>query len=338
VPIGITVEGANIVTRSLIQFGQGAIRSHPYLLREMTALEDPDRARGLDEFDRAFWGHLGHSIANAFRAWGRAWTGGVFAPAPAPAAGRTRGFYKQLGRYAAAFALSVDMALLTLGGALKRQEMLSARFGDILSELYLLSAVLKRWDEEGRQRADLPLVAWCMECGFATIEARFDSIFANFPSRPVAWLLHFLVLPLGLNQRGPSDRLTRACAEILLNPSATRDRLTVDIFHGIGDEGLARLERAFALTVAAQPLRDRMHKAHVRDVEKARQEGLITDAEAEKLRAAADAVAAAVAVDDFAPEALSSRQSADPVLLKWNPFKRNARATASVARERWGGR
>jgi len=216
-----------------------------------------------------------------------------------------------------------------LGGALKRQEMLSARFGDILSELYLLSAVLKRWDEEGRQRADLPLVAWCMEEGFATIEARFDAIFENFPSRPVAWLLRFLVLPLGLNQRGPSDRLTRGCAEILLNPSATRDRLTVDIFHGIGDEGLARLERAFALTVAAQPLRDRLHKAHARDVEKARQDGLITEAEAQQLRAAADAVAAAVAVDDFAPEALSPRQSADPVPLKWNPFKRNARAARS---------
>jgi acyl-CoA dehydrogenase len=338
VPIGITVEGANIVTRSLIQFGQGAIRSHPYLLKEMTALEDPDRARGLAEFDRAFWGHLGHSLANAFRAWWRAWTGGVFAPAPA--AGRARGFYQQLGRYASAFALAVDLALLTLGGALKRQEMLSARFGDILSELYLLSAVLKRWDEEGRQRADLPLVAWCMETGFATIEARFDAIFANFPNRPVAWLLRVLLLPLGLRRRGPSDRLTQVCADILLNPSATRERLTVDIFHGTGDDGLARLERAFARVVATQPLRDRLHTAHIRDVAKARLEGLISDAEANELRAAADAVAAAVAVDDFAPEAISPRQAAaDPVPLKWNPFKRQPRAAASAAvRERWGGR
>src|SRR5262249_46263402 len=134
VPIGITVESANIVPRRLIQFGQGAIRSPSYLLKEMTAPQDPDRAPGLAGFHRAFWGHLGDSFANAFRAWGRGWTGGVFAPAPA--AGRTRGFYKQLGRYASAFALAVDMALLTLGGALKRQEMLSARFGDILSELY----------------------------------------------------------------------------------------------------------------------------------------------------------------------------------------------------------
>ena len=187
VPIGITVEGANIVTRSLIQFGQGAIRSHPYLLKEMAALEDPDPERGLIEFDHVFWEHVDHSIANAMRAWGRAWTGGIFAPAPGTAAATSR-FYRALGRYASAFALMVDVALLTLGGGLKRQEMISARFGDILSELYLLSAVLKRWHDENRQREDLPLVEWCMACGFATIEARLDQILANFPMRPVAWL------------------------------------------------------------------------------------------------------------------------------------------------------
>jgi acyl-CoA dehydrogenase len=312
IPIGITVEGANIVTRSLIQFGQGAIRSHPYLLREITALEDPDRARGLEQFDQAFWGHVGHSFANAFRAWGRAWTGGLFAPAPD--AGDASGFYKQLGRYASAFALAVDMALLIMGGGLKRQEMISARFGDILSELYLLSAVLKRWQDEGRQQADLPLLAWCMESGFATIEARLDEIFANFPNRPVAWMLRFLLLPLGPRRRGPSDRLTDACAELLLAPSATRDRLTVDIFHGTGDDGLARLERAFELTIATQPLRERLHKAHVRDIDKARQQGLINDAETGELQAAAAAVAAAVAVDDFATEELSPRRALGDVL------------------------
>ena len=312
VPIGITVEGANIVTRSLIQFGQGAIRSHPYLLKEMTALEEPDRAKGLEQFDQAFWGHVGHSFANAFRAWGRAWTGGLFAPAPD--AGDASGFYKQLGRYASAFALAVDMALLIMGGGLKRQEMISARFGDVLSELYLLSAVLKRWQDEGRQQADLPLLAWCMESGFATIEARLDEIFANFPNRPVAWMLRFLLLPLGPRRRGPSDRLTDACAELLLAPSATRDRLTVDIFHGTGDDGLARLERAFELTIATQPLRERLHKAHVRDIDKARQQGLINDAETGELQAAAAAVAAAVAVDDFATEELSPRRALGDVL------------------------
>src|SRR5262249_42084087 len=192
--------------------------------------------------------------------------------------------------------------------------MVSARFGDVLSELYLLSAVLKRWQEEGQQQADLPLLAWCMEAGFATIEARFDEIFANFPNRPVGWLLRFLLLPLGPLRRGPPDRLTQTCARILLEPSATRDRLIADIFHGLGDDGLARLERAFALTLAAQPLRDRLHKAHVRDVEQARRQGLITEAEAAQLHATAEAVAAAVAVDDFAPEQLSPRLAHGDVL------------------------
>jgi acyl-CoA dehydrogenase len=307
VPIGITVEGANIVTRSLIQFGQGAIRSHPYLLKEMAALEDPDRARGLEAFDRDFWAHVGHSVTNALRAWGRAWSGAMFAPAPA--AGQASRFYRPLGRYASAFALAVDVALLSLGGALKRQEMISARFGDVLSELYLLSAVLKRFEDEGRQEADLPLVAWCMQSGFATIEARLDEIFANFPNRPAAWLLRFLTLPFGAHRRGPSDRLTQACADILLSPSAARERLTVDIFHGIGDDGVARLEHAFALVTAAEPLRERMRRARVRDIDQAKRQALINDAEAAQLHAAAEAVAAAVAVDDFAPEELSPRQA-----------------------------
>jgi acyl-CoA dehydrogenase len=306
VPIGITVEGANIVTRSLIQFGQGAIRSHPYLLKEMAALEDPDPEQGLDEFDRVFWKHVRHSTLNALRAWGHAWTGGIFASFPATAAATSRS-YRALGRYASAFALMVDVALLTLGGGLKRQEMISARFGDMLSELYLLSAVLKRWHDENRQREDLPLVQWCMATGFATIEARIDAILANFPVRPAAWLLRFMLLPLGPLRRGASDRLTAACAEILLAPSAARDRLTVDLFHGVGDDGLARLERAFALTIAAAPLRERMHKARVRDIDEARRQGLINEAEVAQLYAAAAAVSAAVAVDDFAPEALAPR-------------------------------
>ncbi len=312
VPIGITVEGANIVTRSLIQFGQGAIRSHPFLLKEITALENTDRARGLDAFDQLFWAHVRHSLANAARAFLHAWTGAIFAHAPE--AGKARRYYRGLGRYASAFALMVDMALLTLSSGLKRREMVSARFGDILSELYLLCAVLKRWHDEGSERSDLPLVTWCMESGFAVIEARIDEILSNLPNRPVAWLLRFLVLPFGLRRRGPSDRLTQAGADILLNPSAARDRLTADIFHGIGDDPVARLERAFALTVAAQPLRDRLRRARIDDPTKAHAQGLISETEAVSLQAARDAVSAAIAVDDFAPEELAQRAERAEVL------------------------
>jgi acyl-CoA dehydrogenase len=310
VPIAITVEGANIVTRSLMQFGQGAIRCHPYLLKEMLALEDTDPARGLDAFEQAFWGHLRHSIANALRAVIRAWTGGIFAPAAD--AGAATAFYRQLSRHAAAFALAVDLSLLILGGALKRKEMISARFGDILSELYLSSAALKRWNDEGRQQDDLPLLEWCMDESFATIETRFDEIIGNFPSRPVAWLLRLFIQPFGSRRRGPSDRVTNACAEIVTSPSPARDRLTVDLFHpsetdGEHANGIALLERAFAMTVAVQPIRDRMHVAHVRDIDQAVQQRTISSDEATKLKAAAGAVAAAVAVNDFAPEELISR-------------------------------
>src|SRR5579863_3226177 len=308
VPIGITVEGANIVTRALIQFGQGAIRCHPYLLKEMMALEDTDRARGLDAFDQAFWGHIGHSLANTARAIGRAWTGGLFAPAPD--AGKATRYYRQLGRYAAAFALTVDMALLTLGGALKRKEMLSARFGDILSELYLSSAALKRWNDEGRQASDFAALEWCTASGFRTIENRLAEILANLPNRFVAFVLTFLIQPFGARVLGPSDRVVHECAQLVLEPSATRDRLTVDLFHppeSERDHGLALLERAFAMTVAVQPIRDRMHAARVRDIDQAVSQRTITADEAAQLKAAAEAVAAAVAVDDFAPEELAAR-------------------------------
>jgi acyl-CoA dehydrogenase len=327
VPIGITVEGANIVTRSLIQFGQGAIRSHPYILKEMLALEDEDRARGLETFDRAFWGHVGHAIGNAFRAWGRAWTGGRFAPVPG--VGKTDRYYRELGRYAAAFALSVDMTLLTLGGDLKRKEMISGRFGDLLSELYLLSAVLKRWHDEGRQDADLPLVEWCMESGLQTIARSFDEIFANFPNRFVASLLRFLLMPLGPRRRGPSDALTRACAAILFEPSAARDRLTPDLIQPADDSGLARFERAFRLMAAAQPLRERMHQARIRDIDQARQQGLIDDGEAAQLRETAAAVAAAIAVDDFAPEELTHHDAGQLQGDMSSPAQPKARPTAA---------
>ncbi len=312
VPIAITVEGANIVTRSLIQFGQGAIRCHPYLLKEMQALEEPDKEKGVDEFDQVLWAHVGHSIANMFRAWGRAWTGGLLAPAPD--AGAATRFYRQLSRHAAAFALAVDLSLLTLGGALKRKEMISARFGDILSELYLSSAALKRWNDEGRQQDDFPLLAYCMEASFATIEARFDELLANFPIRPVAWLLRFLIQPLGPRRRGPSDRVTDRCADLITNPSVARDRLTVDLYHPAEsetDNGIALVERAFAMVAAAQPIRDRMAVARVRDIDQAVAQRTITADEAAKLKAAAEAVSAAIAVNDFAPEELTSRGQAN---------------------------
>jgi acyl-CoA dehydrogenase len=304
VPVGITVEGANILTRALIQFGQGSIRSHPFLLAEINALNDPDKAKGLAAFDMAFWKHVGHSTANAFRTVWRGWTG----LGPAPDAGRSRSYYRKLGRYAAAFALTADFALLTLGGALKRKELLSERFGDLLSELYLQSAVLKRWNDEGRQDADFPLVAYCLEKGFASLDARLDDILANLPNRFVAGLLRLLILPS--HHRGPSDRLTTLCARLLLEPSPTRERLTAGIFHGSGEDPVAVLDRAWKVVVAAEPIAAKLHAAHLRSAKDALEKGVIGAAEADALAAVDAAVAAAIAVDDFAPEELTRHDAA----------------------------
>lgn len=303
VPVGITVEGANILTRNLIVFGQGAIRAHPYLLDEMNALADTDRERGLTAFDKAFWKHVGHSFNTLLRAFGRSWTFGAFAPAPD--AGDATPFYRQLSRYSAAFALCADMALLTLGGALKRKEMLSARFGDILSELYLLSAALKRWQDEGRQKEDFAALEWCMANGFKTIENRLAEILANLPNRFVAVILKLVVQPFGARVLGPSDRIVHQCAAIVLEPSAARERLTPDLARVDDDSGFARLERAFKLVTASDAIAKRMRSAHIRDWKDAVAKGVITQAEGEQLASAHEAVTKVIEVDDFAPEALS---------------------------------
>ncbi|KRA61658.1 acyl-CoA dehydrogenase [Caulobacter sp. Root655] len=308
IPVGITVEGANILTRSLMVFGQGAIRAHPYMLSEILAIGDEDRAQGLADFDAVFWKHVAHAIRTGLRAWGRSWTNGAISPAPD--AGRATRFYRQMGRYSAAFALTSDIALLTLGGELKRKEMLSGRLGDILSELYFLSGALKRWEDEGRQDADFPLLRWCLESGFSTIEQRFDEVFANLPNRLAGWLLRIAVLPLGPRRRGPSDHVTRACADLLLEPSATRDRLVENVYVGGKDEAVGQLIDAFERVVATQPIHDRLRAQKIRDWKDGVEAGWVTPDEIAALEAADKAVAAVIAVDDFAHDGLAVKSQA----------------------------
>lgn len=317
VPVAITVEGANILTRNLIVFGQGSVRAHPYLLSEMNAISAADQKKGLADFDSAFWKHVGHAIGNVFRAWGRSWTGGAFAPAPD--AGAATGFYRQLSRYSAAFALCSDMALLTLGGALKRKEMLSARLGDILSELYLLSAALKRWDDEGRQETDFAALEWVMANGIRTIENRLAEVIANLPNRFVGVILKFLIQPLGANPLGPSDKVVQRCAQLVLAPGAVRDRLTEGLYHPTDDGPLARLEKAFLLVTGNADIEKKMHAAKIRDWNEAQKKGVITVEEGAKIKAAHDAVALVIEVDDFAPEALSPIYRKRPDLKQTSP-------------------
>jgi acyl-CoA dehydrogenase len=299
VPIGITVEGANILTRNLIIYGQGAIRCHPYLLDEMLALEAEDETAALDRFDRAFWAHVRHAVATFGRAVGRAWTGAALAPAPKNA-GPVARHYRRMSRYAAAFALSSELALLALGGSLKRREMISARLGDMLSELYFLSALLKRWEDEGRQTADLPLVHHAAEAGFARLHTALDEIAANFPARWVRAVLRGATLAGG-SPGGPPDELTRECAELLLAPSETRDRIVAGIHRGCEKDAMRTLDEAFGRVVATEDLRRRL-KDTGETVAEARDSGTLTPDQVEALEAAEAAVAEVVAVDSFPPE------------------------------------
>lgn len=304
IPIGITVEGANILTRSLMIFGQGAIRSHPYMLKELLALSDADKEKGFEQFEETFWAHVSHAIRNAGRAFLQGWSFGLLAHAPRNAE-NTR-HWRTLSRYTSAFALLADFSLLTLGGALKRREMISARLGDILAELYLLGAVLKRFEDEGRQREDTAIVDYLMLKGRVRLAVAFAGVLDNLPARWAAWLVRLVAFPLGVPRTMPSDRLTQQVAEILLTPSSQRDRLTPGLYLGEGrpDHPVKELEEAFRLVADASGIWKRMHSAGVRDADEAVKSGLISLAQQELLEKAEVAIAGVVAVDAFTPEEL----------------------------------
>ncbi|MBT0667632.1 acyl-CoA dehydrogenase [Novosphingobium profundi] len=293
VPVGITVEGANIVTRSLIIFGQGATRDHPYLIDEMAAL-GAEGGDALAAFDDVVWKHAAHIMGNLARSMTSAWSGGSFAGAPR--AGPVRRYYKQMSRYSAALATAAEGALIAIGGGLKRKEAISARYGDILAELYLLSAVLKRWQDDGSLEEDLPLVEWACETGFCRIEDRFDAIFVNFPVPVLDKVLRMMTLPFRSHPRGPTDECIFACADALLKSGEQRDRIACGVHEGPPGAPLSQLETALDLVEKTQPLRDRRRKLG---------DEALNDAEHSALAAAQDAVARIVAVDDFDPEELN---------------------------------
>jgi Acyl-CoA dehydrogenases len=293
VPVGITVEGANIVTRSLIVFGQGATRDHPYLIEEMSALGS-NGEEGLEAFDAVVWKHAAHIAANLGRSMAASWSGGAIASAPD--AGPLKRYYKQMSRYSAALATAAEGALIAIGGGLKRKEAISARYGDILAELYLLSAVLKRWQDEGCLQEDLPLVEWACETGFCRIEDRFDAIFVNFPVPVLNKVMRAVTLPFRSHPRGPTDACIFACADAILKSGAQRDRIACGVHFGPPDAPLSQLEVALDLVEKTQPLRNRARQAG---------EASLNEAERAALSAASDAVSRVIAVDDFDPHELT---------------------------------
>jgi acyl-CoA dehydrogenase len=309
-PIAITVEGANILTRSMIIFGQGAIRCHPFVLDEIRASENSDQQAALAAFDKALFGHVGFVFSNVARTLWLGLTDGRFSKAPRKDA--TRRYYQQMNRYSSALALLADVSMAVLGGNLKRKERLSARLGDVLSQLYLASATMKRYADEGYQTEDLPLVHWGMQDAMYQTEQALDGFLANFPNRVIAGLVRALVFPLGRGRRQPGDRLDGKLAVILQSPSATRDRIGRGQFFEPGN-AIGNIEKALHDILKAEPIHKKvcdglgeklpfMFLDQVAD--KGLHAGVISEQEADLLREAEQGRLETINVDDFDPAEL----------------------------------
>ncbi|VAX20655.1 Acyl-CoA dehydrogenase [hydrothermal vent metagenome] len=312
-PISITVEGANILTRSLIVFGQGAIRCHPHVLDELESVSDPDTKSGLDKFDKALFGHIGFVISNAVRSLSLGLTASRLAVVPRGPGGQASRYLQKLTRMSAAFALLADTAMLTLGSSLKKKERLSARFADSLSQMYMISATIKRFEDDGRPKEDIPLMNWACEEGLYVIQERLSEIIDNLPLRPAAWIMRFLIFPLGRRDKKPGDRLSHKVADLILKPSSARDRLTAGIFApNDPDDPVGRVEDAFEKVIKAEPVEKRVREllkagklssiTPEEQVEEALKSGDIIEEEAEAMRKALSARKEVITVDDFGPD------------------------------------
>jgi len=311
-PIAITVEGANILTRSMIIFGQGAIRCHPYVLKEMAAAESND----LHAFDHALFGHLGHVGSNKMRSLWLGLTRGRTSRVPVGDA--TRRYYQYINRLSANLALLSDVSMGVLGGSLKRRERISARLGDILSQLYLATATLKRYDEEGRNEADLPLVHWGVQDCLNQAETAIENLLRNFPNGAVAALMTLVIFPLGRVHRAPSDRLDHELARLLQIPSATRSRLARGQYLVASEHNpVGQLEEALRDIIAAEPVHKKLGDAMGRKLsftrlDKLAQAGLeaghLTADEARILTRAEESRLRSINVDEFEPDQLAQQK------------------------------
>jgi acyl-CoA dehydrogenase len=319
-PIAITVEGANILTRSLIIFGQGAIRCHPFVLRELGAAGDKDIDRGLIDFDDALFGHIGYGISNLARSFFLALTHAKFSKVPLNTP--TRRYYQNINRYSAAFALASDFAMLTLGGGLKKRELLSARLGDVLSSIYLASCVLKHFENQGRRATDLPLVEWSVRTLMYQAQEALHGFLRNLPNRWAALFLRIFIFPRGRTYSAPSDELCARVVELITTPGEARERLSEIAYTAVEPgNAVGRLEEALALSIELAPLERRLRQAYKESlirseylgnqIDEAAQAEVINKKEAEILRSYYEKITELLAVDDFAPDEIG-RGSARP--------------------------
>jgi len=315
-PIAITVEGANILTRSLIIYGQGAIRCHPYLLAELQAASNNNEDQALSDFDHALFGHIGFSISNISRSLWCSLTGARLLPSPFN--DETKRYYQLLTRFSANLAMLSDIAMLVLGASLKRKERISARLGDVLSHLYLASACLKRFNDEGRKPDDLPLLQWAVEDSLFTIQQAIDALLNNFPNKWVAGGLRLIIFPLGTWLSKPSDNLDHQIATILQTPSEVRTRLGKDQYlTRDGNNIFSILEQTLEDIIACEPIFAKVcialdKKLPFYHLDKVAKLGLainaISDAEANLLIKTEKGRKAIISVDDFEHNELISNK------------------------------
>lgn len=309
-PVAITVEGANILTRTLMTFAQGVLRAHPFLYREISAAQNPDRKRGIEQFDAAFGGHTSFMLRNIAASFLHAISGGAFASTPN--SGPMGHWYRQQHRYSQAFALVADWTTVFLGGDLKRKQKISGRMADLLGDLYLMSATLKRFEEDGRIGEDKDLVDAIMADLVASMQHNFAGVFSNFPNRVVASLMSILTFPLGRHARPASDRVNYRLVRAVLRPGSFRDRLTTGVYvSNDPDDVTGVLEDAFLKVTEAEEIEARFVKAARKGVFERRLDrdavadavaaGILNDNEAGIMRAADEATDRVVKVDDFQP-------------------------------------
>ncbi len=338
-PIAITVEGANILTRSLIIFGQGAVRCHPFVLKEMATANEPDFEKALRDFDQHLFGHVGFAVSNAARAFVLALTHAR--TTPSPVSGPTSRYYQHINRYSAAFAFAADVAMLTLGGGLKRKEQLSARLGDAFSSIYLASMVLKHYQDEGSPREDLPLVEWACRSLLYRAQEQLHGLLRNLPNRLAAGVLRLLIFPRGRTYFAPADELGQKIVDLVTYPTDSRARLCRQAYV-TPDPGnaMATLHQAMVAATAAAPLYDKLRNAAraglistddpVAQIDAAQREGVLSADEADQMRALDAIVLDVVGVDDFDSSELGTKAK--------KPRRPRKKATPARTRKAGNGR
>src|SRR3989338_2187432 len=306
-PVSITVEGANILTRSMIIFGQGAVRCHPYVLNEMMAAMNDDVEAGLKLFDQAIFGHLGFMGSNKVRTFVLGLTNGYWSRAPK---NELKRFYQQFSRFSAALAYTADIAMMTMGGALKRAEKLSARFGDLLSYLYIGSSVLRFYEETDLPKSEFPVIQWICQDLLFKMQTQLNGVLENIPNAWVGRICRGIVFPRGRYLKAPSDQLGAVVAKLLTEQSEFRKRMTRDLYYTPNDNNpAAKLEKILSDVISVESIEKRLAQARreyhgiaktrAEWVEAAEQHHVISEAEAKKVTAVFAAKMSVINVDDF---------------------------------------